>query len=470
MSRWWQPRSLRLRLALWYALGGTVLLAGFSGSVYWFVARHMAQPLARPLQQELAEIRSRLTVGPGRELRWDGRVLPPGPEWETEDPWFELWDAEGHLVRRCWPLTERRLDRLPAPPVRGVDTLSVFRVARDLRLRVYSTPFGGAPAGEAWMIRVMLVHEPAGEALGALVGIILVALPLVVVLLVAGGYYLTHRWLKPLERMVAEAEAITADNLGRRLPGPRPDDELGRLAAAFNRTLDRLEDSFRTLDRFVADASHELRTPLTTLRTVGEVGLHRSRTVEEYREIIGSMLEEVQRLEQLVDRLLELASAEGGGRAGAREPVRLDDLAAMCVADLAILAESRSQQITVRAEPCRTETDPLLFRQALQNLLDNAMKYSPAGTAILVEVSRGTGECRVSVSDEGPGVPPGHAARLADRFYRVEDARERGPGGFGLGLAITKAYLRALGGRLEYAPRQPRGSCFSLVLPDPGVA
>ena len=115
--------------------------------------------------------------------------------------------------------------------------------------------------------------------------------------------------------------------------------------------------------------------------------------------------------------------------------------------------------------PCEVEADPVLLRQALQNLADNAMKYSPVGATIRVAVSAAGAECRVAVTDEGPGIPPDQVARLADRFYRVEDSRVRGRGGYGLGLAITKAYLHAMGGRLEFAPGVPTGAGFTLVLP-----
>ncbi len=461
MKAWWRRRSLRFRLAVWYAAGGTILLTVFSATLYGFAARRLA--LTPPLRQDLAEVSARLTVTPDRKILWDKKEVAPSAAWEAGDPWFELWDGEGRLVRRLWPFTEKRLDRVPAAPTRGSDTLSVFRIAPEIPLRFLSTPYAGPETG--WMIRVMRIHEPAADALAALLAIILFSLPLTVLLLVAGGYLITRHWLKPLEVMARQAEGITADNLGQRLPAGATDDELGRLAAAFNRTLDRLEDSFRTLDRFVADASHELRTPLTTLRSVGEVGLRRSRTVEEYREIIGSMLEEAQRLHRLVERLLELASAEGGAKTVHRERLRLDQFVTACVNEIGILADYKNQQIEITAAECSVESDPVLLRQALQNLIDNAMKYSPIGATIRLAVAAGNGECRVSVTDEGPGVPPEHLARLADRFYRVEDSRVRGRGGYGLGLAITKAYLRVMGGRLEVTAGEPKGSCFSLVLP-----
>lgn len=315
------------------------------------------------------------------------------------------------------------------------------------------------------MIRLMRMHEPTGDALGALRLIIVVTLPIVVALLVIGGYMITRRWLTPLDRMAAEANHITADDLSHRLPVVNPHDELGRLATVFNVTLDRLQGSFDALDRFVADASHELRTPLTTLRSVGEVGLRRSRTVEEYREIIGSMLEEAQRLQLLIQRLLELASAEGGTPAVHRTPVRIDEYAAACVNEIAILAEYRRQQILIESVPCTAVTDAVLFRQALQNLLDNAIKYSPDNSVIRVAIREEIDVVEVSVTDEGPGISPENRAHLTERFFRPDRGRGRNSGGFGLGLSITKAYMRVIGGSLDCAPAQPRGSIFRLILP-----
>jgi heavy metal sensor kinase len=354
---------------------------------------------------------------------------------------------------------------VPHAPPRDIETLTVFRLTPTIPLRAISTPYTVPGHQQLWMLRTMRVHEPATEAMAALLGIILISLPAVVVVLVVGGYLITRHWLKPLELMARQAEGITADNLAQRLPAAGTAAELDRLASAFNRTLGRLEDSFRTLDRFVGDASHELRTPLTTLRSVGEVGLRRSRTVEEYREIIGSMLEEADRLHRLVERLLELASTEGGAKALQRERLELGDVVRTCVDELGILAEYKNQQLVIEAAPGAVLADQVLLHQALQNLIDNAMKYSPVGATIRIGVSRQGGEGRIAVTDEGPGIPPEHLARLADRFHRVDDSRVRGQGGFGLGLAITKAYLRVMGGRLEYAPGTPRGACFTLVLP-----
>lgn len=465
MIAWWGRRTLRFRLAVWYGVGGTLLLTSFTATIYFFVYERMGRPLAYELARDLTEVRRRIQVLPDNQILWNGRPVDTHAPWTTEYPWFELWDDKQTLICRLWPFAEHRVTQPPSAPFPGRETLAIYNVAPDLRLRVYSVVFQLPDRGQPWMIRLMRIHEPTGDALGALRLIILVALPIVVALLVVGGYVITRRWLRPLDQMVAESTHISAADLSRRLPVGNPHDELGRLASVFNVTLDRLQASFDALDRFVADASHELRTPLTTLRSVGEVGLRRSRTVDEYREIIGSMLEEAQRLQFLIQRLLELASAEGGAAEVHRSELRLDEYVASCVAELGILAEFKKQQLVLEREPCTVRTDSVLFRQALQNLIDNAIKYSPDNAVIRIAVRDQPEAVEVSVSDEGPGIGPEHRAHLMERFYRPDRGRGRTSGGFGLGLSITKAYMRVLGGTLGYEPVQPRGSRFTLTLP-----
>ena len=150
--------------------------------------------------------------------------------------------------------------------------------------------------------------------------------------------------------------------------------------------------------------------------------------------------------------------------------VQLDELAGQCAEDAAILAEENDQRIVVERSPCEIKTDALLLRQALQNLVDNAMKYSPRGAVITIKVQETRGVCVLSVIDDGPGVRAEHRARLMDRFFRADDARGKQRSGYGLGLAITKAYMRVLGGELSYEPNLPRGSAFRLVLPKTATA
>ncbi|MDX2185901.1 MAG: ATP-binding protein [Opitutaceae bacterium] len=465
MIRSWSTRTLRFRLAAWYATGGILLLSTFSAVIYAYVAYRIARPLDLDLHSDLEVVRRQLTISEAGTLSWRGSPLTANMDWSAEEPWFELWDEQRNLVARFWPFKDSELEQLPVAPAPGRETVSVFRITTDVRVRVLSVPLGESGLGKDWMIRVLRIHRPSRDALGELLLIIVVSLPVMVVMLVIGGYLITKHWLKPLETMVVEAKSITASDLSRRLPVTSEVHEFGELSRSFNVTLARLEDSFRALDRFVADAAHELLTPLTTLRSVGEVGLRLDRPAEHYREVIESMLEEAQRLQLLVEKLLQLARAEGGADIAERSPVRVDLLAARCAEDAQLIAEEHGQRIDTGLVPCELLTDELLLRQALQNVMDNAIKYGGRGSTITLEVSLGDGVCEIAVSDEGPGISASYRGQLMSRFFRADKARDRQSGGNGLGLAITKAYMRALGGRLEYKPNHPQGSVFRLLLP-----
>jgi signal transduction histidine kinase len=275
---------------------------------------------------------------------------------------------------------------------------------------------------------------------------------------------MARRALRPVELMAARARSITADRLHDRLPVQNPNDELGRLATVFNDTLARLDQSFHQLRRFTADASHELRTPLTALRSVGEVGLAERHDPDGYRDVIGSMLEDAERLTRLVESLLTLSRADAGGIVFQRESIELSKLAREVVDDLCVLAEEKRQVVRVEhADPVWVMADRLMVAQSLVNIVDNAIKYSPDGTTIAVEVSA-NGEAHVDVTDHGPGIPIEHQLRIFDRFYRVDRSR-RGDGGVGLGLSIAEWAAQANGGRLTLHRTDTSGSTFRLALP-----
>jgi heavy metal sensor kinase len=276
---------------------------------------------------------------------------------------------------------------------------------------------------------------------------------------------MARRALRPVELMAEHARTITAERLQDRLPVQNPNDELGRLATIFNDTLARLDQSFDQLRRFTADASHELRTPLTALRSVGEVALAERHDASRYRDIIGSMLEDAERLTRLVDSLLTLSRADAGSAVLRPEPLDLAQVARDVVSDLCVLAEEKHQ--TVRIEAASTGcvvADRLTLTQALVNLLDNAIKYSPHEATIVVTVSS-NGEAHVLVTDQGPGIPPEHRHRIFDRFYRVDQSRARSDGGVGLGLSIARWAVEANGGRLTLHRSDASGSTFRLSIP-----
>jgi heavy metal sensor kinase len=294
--------------------------------------------------------------------------------------------------------------------------------------------------------------------------VFMIGMPLAILLASVGGYLIAGQSLAPVAAMAAQARRITSESLGQRLPVPNPDDELGSLAGVFNETLARLESSFDELKRFTADASHELRSPLTALQTVGEVGLREARSAEELRETIGSMLEEAHRLGDLIDALLTLARMESGKVELKREPVDSAEMLSDVQSHLEILASEKRQTLHVNALPgVAVLADRVLLRQALVNIVHNAIRYSPEDTRIDMRATRRDGEVVIEVADQGPGIAPEHRRKIFERFFRGDKARSRNDGGAGLGLAIAKWSIESQQGRIEVASAPDRGSIFRIV-------
>jgi heavy metal sensor kinase len=311
--------------------------------------------------------------------------------------------------------------------------------------------------------------ERVEQQLGEILVVLVLGLPVIVVLAGVGGYVLARRALAPIDHLAAESRRITADRLHERLSVPNAHDEIGRLAAVINDTFARLESSFGQLRRFTADASHELRTPLSVIRGIGELGLRETRTPAEYKEAMGSMLEEVDRLTRLVDTLLQLSRGDAGTIRLSRDVVDLGDLARDVASSLTLLAEERRQRLDVEsAASVRVLADRLVLRDAVMNLVDNAIKYSPEASTITIHVNGGPEQATMIVADEGSGIPPEHRDRIFDRFYRVDDGRAREMGGTGLGLAIAKWAVEANGGQIAFEPTS-QGSVFRISLPRLGA-
>jgi heavy metal sensor kinase len=291
--------------------------------------------------------------------------------------------------------------------------------------------------------------------------------PCAIGLAIGGGYFLAGRVLAPVGAMAETARKITAESLTERLPVENPGDEFGQLASVFNATLSCLEEAFQQLRRFTADASHELRTPLTAIRSVGEVALQRSLNASGYREVIGSMLEEVDRLTRLVESLLTLTRAESGRIQPTLETVNLSGLTVSVVEHLRVLAEEKEQSLTIDAAAAvSARCDPAILQLGLINVLDNAIKYTPARGMIRVGVREtSSGEAAIEIQDTGVGISAVHHGRIFERFYRVDEGRSRESGGTRLGLATARWAVEANGGRIELDSEEGKGSLFRIVLP-----
>lgn len=323
---------------------------------------------------------------------------------------------------------------------------------------------------ETHTYQVAVAHgeESVHQTLNTLALIILLILPMAVAISLAIGYAIAGRVLAPISAITRKAEEIGAENLSERLPVGEGDDEFSRLASVFNQTFARIEDSFGKLRRFTADASHELRTPLAAIRSIGETALHTPEDQMNSREAISSILEESDRLRQLVDALLVLSRADSGGTNLRREPVDLAALAHETAEFLGVLAEEKHQAIKcVEIAHVTAMIDRASVRQALTNLLDNAIKYAPPGSDINITIgATPTDEAFVEIADYGAGIPEADLQRIFDRFYRVDKGRSRELGGAGLGLAITKWAVESNGGRIDVVSTLGHGSLFRVIFPN----
>jgi heavy metal sensor kinase len=316
------------------------------------------------------------------------------------------------------------------------------------------------------LIRLAHSEEPLHERLKDVLLASLLVLPSVLAAAGLAGYSLARRALSPIEQMARRAQEITPERLDARLPNDYSDDELRQLAAVFNGTLARMEKAFEQLRRFTADASHELRTPLAMIRSVGEVGLQKDGTRAEYRDIVGSMLEEVNRLTSLIDSLLTISRADSGHIQLHRVVVPVAALVREAAGLFEILLEEKGQRLTVEGdESAQVEGDYVFLRQAFVNVIHNAVKYSPVGGAISVRINGGDGQVLVEIHDDGPGIPVEDQLKVFDRFYRVDKARWRESGGAGLGLSIVKWTVEAHGGNVTLESGPNEGCTFRIHLP-----
>jgi heavy metal sensor kinase len=449
---------VRTRLTLWYVAALSAVLALYAGSSLLFLHVSLWRELDRNLGEEYERVEDLLTAAPDGSIRMGGH----GDEAELERV-VEVWSTDQSLLYRSQRL---RGEALGGPPPGALIEPSFASVQLNdgTPLRVLIRPH--EVMGRRVLVRVALSEEALRAEWHLLALGLLLGLPVALAIAGFGGHWLARRALRPLDRMARHAERLTADNLDERLPVENPDDELGHLARIFNVSLGKIEESFAQLRRFTADVSHELRTPLTAIRSVGEVGLGDHPSEQGYREIIGSILEEADRLTLLVDTLLSLSRADAGEVPLHREDVDLLALAREVAAHLGVLAEEKEQALGVEgSEPVLVHADRLVLRQALVNVVDNAIKYSPPGSRVRVVVTGDAATGRLDVIDEGPGIPFAHRERIFERFYRVDKGRSREQGGAGLGLSLAHWAVTAHGGRIDVESKEGEGSTFRVSLP-----
>jgi two-component system OmpR family sensor kinase len=314
------------------------------------------------------------------------------------------------------------------------------------------------------VVQVAMSLEPIEMARSRFLLILLAMTPLALVIAGVGGWFLARRALAPVDAMVDAARRIEAEDLSRRIESTDSQDELGRLGAVLNDMLARLERSFATVSQFSADAAHELRTPLTILKGEIEVALRSSPGEAEYRRVLTSCLEEVDRLSALVEDLLFLARSDSGSVQVTQTPVDLATMVAEVGPALQALADAAGVMLSIPTSPPLWVggNASMLFR-LIFNLGENAIKYSPTGGRVELTLTRRGAKAVLEVRDTGPGIPLEEQTHIFDRFYRGDRARSRG--GVGLGLALARSIVSLHDGSIVVESTAGTGSCFRIVLP-----
>jgi heavy metal sensor kinase len=459
-----RPRNVRSRLTLWYVLVLAGLLALYAGVASLFLFLSLREDFDQNLLQDLETVEGMLAKEPNGGVSLHSSH--PGAAEPRIGHFIEVWSPQGSLLYRSAALQDQTLGGPPSPDEGLHDpSPSTRRLPNGTRVRLASSVYH--IEDQRVVLRVAYSEEGLWRELGEFGEVLLLGFPIALLLAGFGGYALARKALAPIDSMATQTKKISAERLSERLSIENTEDELGKLGTVFNEMLGRLQAAFDQLRRFTADASHELRTPLTAIRSVGEVALQDQRSPAEYRDVIGSMLEEVDRLTRLAESLLALSRADAGHVQFQREDISLVCVAKEASSLVEVLAEEKRQQIDIAGDAnLLVSVDRLILRQAIVNLLDNAIKYSPPGSQILVRVqSEGDKQVLLDVADQGPGIPSEHQSHVFDRFYRVDRARTREWGGTGLGLSITRWAVEAHGGEITLKSEEGHGSTFRVSLP-----
>jgi heavy metal sensor kinase len=450
--------SIQHRLLIIYTLIFSVAYILFAVLVYWLPRNQVLAEIDEDLQALASEVSTASTVlGPGRTLR------VPLPDdlatLQTASTFLIILDREQEVVVQSNNMSG--YNKVLDPDGLGWQETSHLVQHEGAQLRVFTKPIFSADGrliGHIQVARLLDNFEIFNEVLAR---VLLFGLTAALFSWLA-AVLLTPSLFRPLDDIATVARQITrADDLSRRVPHANRADEIGELARSFNQTLERLERLFRSQQRFLADVSHELRTPLTSVR--GNLDLMR-RMGEYDPDSMDVIQEEMERMTRLVGDLLLLARADSGGLPLQRERVELDNVLFEVHRQVDRLVKSVELELT-DVDQVSVLGDADRLKQLTLNLVDNAIKYTPAGGTVKLSLSKQNGWAHLSISDTGIGIPPEDLPHVFDRFYRVDKARTRSLGGSGLGLAIAKWIVQAHGGGIQVNSRVGEGTTFTVTLP-----
>jgi len=467
--------SVRVRLTLWYVGVLALVLIAFSVMVYTLLSRVLYQRVDDGLQSAISVATKSLT----NDIEEGQTVLGAAQSTVTElfngQQAMAVFDGAGKLLSKNVS-DDDFYTELPSEALIPDDKIHLYAASEpdddDLhRLAVQRVSI--QPSSTQYIILVSQPLEAVEEELESLREIIYYAMPIALLMAGLGGWFLARQSLAPVVAMSEQARLIGASSLDQKLPVANPRDELGQLAVTFNELLARLDEAFAQQRQFMADASHELRTPISVIRTTAGVILDKPhRNESEYREAVTMMDEQSRRLTRIVEDMFALARADSGRYPLRKSKFYLDELLEETARAASVLASRKNTSIEVtNPSEALFYGDEDLMRQMMLNLLDNAIKYTPAGGSIRLSLTRKEEKYFIEVSDTGTGIPAEAQLRIFERFYRTDKARSRSEGaggsGAGLGLAIARWIAESHEGNLELIRSDKSGSAFIASFPIP---
>lgn len=462
--------SIGARLTALYTIVVLAVMVLFAAAVLWQLSSTFTSEHQRFLKDKVAELQTDLVDGHGNPATLLAEIGR-----ETADRGVRQYEA------RALAMDGRVLGETPGMGADLPPTLFAAPAAADGGFRkqaagdrvfaLTTVPLRAQTGTATVRLQIALDITRDHRLLAALRRAIWLTFGFLTLLLLLAGYAVSAKGLAPLKRIVQAARRVTPAHLSARIPTDPPwPRELTELVQVFNAMLARLEEAFARLSRFSADLAHELRTPLGNMSGALEVCLLRERGSEEYRSVLESNLEECRRLGALIDNLLFMARVERADQAIRVETFDGREACEWVAAQQAPAAAARGLAAEVSGN-ARITADPVLFRQALTNLVANAILHSGANTNIRVELEHDQAGAVVRVVDRGVGIDAVHLPHLFDRFYRVDPARARGNGqGTGLGLSIVKTIVDLHGGTVDIRSARGEGMQVTLHFPSPDHA
>jgi len=453
--------SIRWRLTAWYIAALSVILLIFGGLMCAMMSRQMRQRIDTELAEEAKELAEEIGFLHSIE---EIRAVFKRRYSDHGSFSFQISRADGSVVcGNAW----LRAHTLPTPSSRNNAAIASLRDVSLAKLGLHRL-FGRTIQGpaEPLIIHVLVPYAQFQREFFEFAKNLIVAGGVALLVACAGGLLIARRALKPLERIISAAERISAENLTMSIEVKNPRDELGRLATTLNDTFKRLRDSVSRMQRFTADAAHELRTPLTVLRTRLEVAVRLPVDEEHLRNSFPIALEQTEKLTTLIDQLLILSRHDAGLSKSLFDEVYLKPLLEDVVEMLRTAATVKGVSLEMYEIPnCVVCGDDILLSRLFFNLIDNAIKYTPAGGLVRLTGFCGDQHLRMMISDTGVGIATDHLPKVFDRFYRIDHSRNGPMGGAGLGLAICQSIVETHQGEISVASIVNEGTTFTVVLP-----